>query len=253
MLPACPPLQPAYIIYEGSAHSHRRPLDHGRSSAKGFSAPSAAIPCRGSDSKMEARASNAAPLNPDTGAWTLHAPPRHASRRKKTATTTRRPFPGAGSSPLQSDRETAVGLRCRKANLYTPRYFSRFGPVFPRDSSGRSILFPIKEEPTILTTSSLSSKSADGKWPPWGRTIFPLARAPLSKTGLASSLRTLPHVHQVTSAPVAQDRSPTLRIGSVVTPRPPARSAGHYFREDTEESRLSSSSYSSSPLSVWVQ
>ena len=125
-------------------------------------------------------------------------------------------------------------------------------PVFPFDSSGRSILFPIKEEPTSSATSSLSSKRANGNEPPRVRNLFPLIRAPLSKTptgstGPAPSLGTLTHVHQATSAPVAQDRGPTLRNGPVVTPRPPARSAGCYSREDTEESRLSSSSNSEPP------
>ena len=54
-------------------------------------------------------------------------------------------------------------------------------------------------------------------------------------------------MHQATSAPVAQDRDSTLHKGPVVTPRPPARSAGRYSREDTEKSRLSSSSNSSEP------
>ena len=54
-------------------------------------------------------------------------------------------------------------------------------------------------------------------------------------------------MHQATSTPVTQDRDPTRRNGPVVTPRPPARSAGHYSRENTEDSRLSSSSNNSEP------
>ena len=176
----------------------------------GTRAPSAVTPCRGSNSTMGARAPNAAPLNHDTGACTSHAPSKHASRSKKAAATTRRPHTRAGSSPLLPDREAAVGLRCGKANPYTPRYFTRFDPVSPRDSSGRSILFPIKEEPTSLATSSLSSKRANGNEPPPARNLFSLARAPLSKTptgstGPAPSLGTLTRVHQATSAAVAQD------------------------------------------------
>ena len=201
---------------------------------------------------MGARTPNAAPLNHDTAACTSHAPPRHASRSKKAAATTRRPHTRAGSSPLLPDREAAAGSRCGKANTKTPRCFTRFDPVFPRDSSGRSTLFPIKEEPTSVSTSSLSSKRTTRNEPPRARNLFPLARAPLSKTptgstGPAPSLGTLTHVHQATSAPVAQDRDPTLRNGPVVTPRPPTRSAGCYSRKDTEESRLSSSSNSSEP------
>ena len=122
------------------------------------SAPNAVTSCRGSNSTTEARAHNAAPLNHDTGAFTLHAPPRHAWPRKKTAATTRRPHTRAGPSPLLPDRKAAVRLMCGKTNPYTLRSFTRFDPVSPRDSSGLSILFPIKEEPTSLATSSLSTK-----------------------------------------------------------------------------------------------
>ena len=180
----------------------------------GTSASNAVTPCRGSNSTMEVRAPNGAPLNHDTGACTLHAPPTHVLHSKKTAP--RRPHTRAGSSPLLSDRKAAVGLRCGKANPYIPRSFTRFDPVSPRDSSGCSILFSIKEEPTSLTTSSLSSKRANGKEPPTLKT-------PTGSTGPTPSLSTLAHVHQATSAPVAQDRDPTLRNVPVVTPRPPAR------------------------------
>ena len=166
--------------------------------------------------------------------------------------TTRRPRTRAGSSLLLLDREAAVGLRCGKANPNTPRSFTRFDPVSPRDGSGRSIFFPIKEEPTSLATSSLFPTRANGNEPPRARNLFSLARAPLSETptgstGPAPSLGTLTHVHQAKSAPLTQDRDPTLRNGPVVTPRPPARPAGRYSREDTEESRFSSSSNSSEP------
>ena len=55
--------------------------------------------------------------------------------------------------------------------------------------------------------------------------LTPNARAPFSKsptgsTGPAPSSGTLTHMHQATSAPVAQNRDPTLRNGPVVTPRP---------------------------------
>ena len=200
-----PPSQVTFSTKGVRAHSDA-PLDHGPSSATGTHAPSAVTPCRGSNSTMRARAPNAAPLNYDTGACTSHAPPKHASRSKKAAVTTRRPHTRAGSSFLP-DREAAVGLRCGKANPNTPKYFTRFNPVFPRDRSGRSILFPIKEEPTSLATSSLSSKRANGNEHPRARNLFPLAQAPLSKTPTGStdpapSSGTLTHVHQATSAPV---------------------------------------------------
>ena len=180
------------------------------------------------NSSMGARAPNAAPFNHGTGACDSHAPPRHAPRSKRAAVTTRRPHTRAGSSPLPPDREEAVGLRRGKANPKTPTFFARFDPVFPRDSSGRSILVPIKEESTSLATSPLSSKRTNGHEPPRARSIFPPARAPLKKTptrstGLASSLGTLTHVPQATSAPVVQERYPIMRNGPMVTPRPPAR------------------------------
>ena len=42
--------------------------------------------------------------------------------------------------------------------------------MFTRDSSGRSILFPIKEESSRLATSFPFSKRANGKEPPSGGT-----------------------------------------------------------------------------------
>ena len=208
--PSMPPPSQVTFYTKGVRADSDAPLDHGPSLATGTRAPSAVTPCRGSNSTMGARAPNAAPRNHDTRACTSHASPRHASRSKKAAATTRRPRTRAGSSPLLPAREAAVGLRCRKANPYTPRYLTRFDPVSPRDSSGRSILFTTKEEPTSLVTSSLSSKRANGNEPPRARNLFLLARAPPSitptgSTGPTPSLGTLKHVHQATSAPVAQD------------------------------------------------
>ena len=45
----------------------------------------------------------------------------------------------------------------------------------------------------------------------------------------------------------------TRRSGPVVTPGPPARSAGRYSRESTEESRLSSKKTTPSPLPLRAQ
>ena len=250
--PSVNPLnQVTFLTKEVRTHSDAT-LDHGPSSATGTRAPSAVTPCRGSNSTMGARAPNAAPLKHDTGACTSHAPPKHASRIKKIAATTRRPHTRAGSSPFFPDREAAVGVRCGKANSFTPKSFGRVDPVTPGDSSGRSILFSIMEEPTNLATSSRSSTRANGNESPRARNLFPLTRAPPSKTptgstGSALSLGTSTHVDQATSAPVAPNRDPTLRNGPVATPRPPARSAERFSREGTEESRLSSSSNSSEP------
>ena len=143
-------------------------------------------------------------------------------------------------------------MRCGKANTTTPSCLARLDPVFPRDSSGRSILFPIKEELSSLATSFPSSKRANGNEPPRVGPMLPPTRSPLSKTHTgatspAPSSRTLTHVHQAASLPVEQVEEPTLRDGPVVTPRPPARSAGRYTRRLTEESHLSSSGSSLKP------
>ena len=241
------------------AHS-AAPLGHGPSSVTRTRASSVVSPCRGSNSAMGARARNAAPFNNGTGACDSHASPRHASLRKKAAVTSRRSHTQAGSSPLLPDHKEAVGLRFEKVNPNTPRCFARLDPVFLRDSSGRSILFPIKEESTSLATSPFSSKRTNGNDPHRARNMLPHAQTPLlltRPTGPASSLGTLTYVHQATSAPVAQERHPTLRNEPVVTPWPPgrstpwppARSAGRYSRKSTEESRLSSRNSSEPPAS----
>ena len=218
----------------------------------GTSASNAVTPCRGSNSTTEARAPTLSPSTMTKKPAPCTLPPGHASLGKKTAATTRRAHTRAGSSNLLPDRIAAVGLRCGKANPCAPRSFTRFNPVSPRDGSGRSIIFPINDQPTSLATSSLTFKRANGNEAPRARNLFPPAGASLSKTrtgstGPAPFLSTLTHMHQATSAPVAQDRDPTLRNGPVVTPRPPARLAGRYCREDTEESRLLSTSNRSGP------
>ena len=108
------------------------------------------------------------------------------------------------------------------------------------------------EESSRLATSYPFSKRADGNEPPRVGPILPPTRAPLMKTptgsaGPASSSRTITHVHQAASLPVEQVEEPTLRGEPVVTPRPPARSAGRYSRKSTEESHLSSSISSLEP------
>ena len=143
-------------------------------------------------------------------------------------------------------------MRCGNANTKTPRSLARLDPVFPRDGSGRPILFPIKEESSRLATSSPFSKRANGKEPPRVGPMLPPTRAPLLKTPIgatspAPSSRTLTHVQKAASLPVEQVEEPTLRDGPVMTPRPPARSAGRYSRKSTEESHLSSSGSSLEP------
>ena len=142
----------------------------------------------------------------------------------------------ANSKKLLPGHEVAVGLRCGKDNTKTPRSLARLDPVFPRDSSGRSILFPIKEESWRLAISFPFSNRTNGKEPPRVGPLLPPTRPPLSKTHTgatspAQSSRTLTHVHQAASLPVEQVEEPTLRGGPVVTPRPPAQSAGPSYRK----------------------
>ena len=166
-----PSSQVTFSTKEVCAHS-AAPVGHGSSSATRTRAPSAVPLCRGSNSAMGARAPNAAPLNHGTGACASRAPPRHASRSKKAPMTTRRPHTQASSSSILPGREEAVGLRGGKANPKTPKYFAGFDPLFPRDSSGRSILFPIKKESTSLAASFPSSKRANEKEPPRARYLL---------------------------------------------------------------------------------
>ena len=143
------------------------PIGHGPSSAKGTHAHSAVPLSRGINSATGVCISSAAPLNHGTGACASRAAlPSHASRSNGDAATARRPPKRTCSPSPLSDQvvsvglrcgkansktflpghEVAVGLRCGKANTKTPRSLARLDPLFPRDSSGRSILFPIKEE-----------------------------------------------------------------------------------------------------------
>ena len=136
-------------------------------------------------------------------------------------------------------------MRCGKAKTKTPRSFVRLDLVFSRDSSERSVPFPIKEESTRLATSSPFSKRPTRKEPFQVGLLLPPTRAPLTKkpTGFADpapSSRMLTHVHQAASIPVEQVEESTLCDGLVVTPWPLPRSAGRYSSKSTEESHLSS-------------
>ena len=68
---------------------------------------------------------------------------------------------------LRADHEVAVGLRCKKANTKTPRSLVRLDPVLPRDSSGRSILFPSRRsrrdyQPRSPSPRGLTETSTSG-------------------------------------------------------------------------------------------
>ena len=163
----------------GTRASCTVPLGHGPNSAKGTRVPSAVPFSRGVTSATKVLVSGAALLNHGTGACASRAvPPSHASssneadaraRRSTKRTCSPPSLPDhmlavglrcgkANSKALLPDHRMAVGLRCGKANTKTPRSLSTLDPLFSRDSSGRSILFPTKEESTRVATSSPFSK-----------------------------------------------------------------------------------------------
>ena len=169
---------------KGTRASCAVPIAHGPSLAKGTRANSAIPLSRGLNSATGGRVSNAAPLNHHTGAYASRtAPLSHASCSKEDAATVRRPpkrtcSPSlrsdqvvavglrcgkANSKPLRAGHEVAVGLRCGKANTKTS--LARIDPVLTRDSSGRSILFPIKEESSRLATSFHSPRGITERSP----------------------------------------------------------------------------------------
>ena len=191
-------------------------------------APSAVPLSRGIKSATGVRVSRAAPLNHGKVACASRAAsPSHAPRTNENAAPIRRCSRQTCSPLPLTDHVVAIGLRCGKTNSKTPlldhvaavglRYgkfntkvptsFARLDPVLPRDSSGRSIRFPIKEESIRLATWAPFSKMPNGKEPSRVRRLLPPTRASLLKTspgsaGPPSSSRTLTHVHQAASVPV---------------------------------------------------
>ena len=129
------------------------------------------------NSAMGTRAPNAAPLNHGTRACASRASSRYALHSKKAAVTAHCPPKRTCIDTLLPDREMEAGLRYGKANPInnTPGYFANFDPVFPRDSSGRSIIFPFKEESASLATSSPFSKRINGKECSRARKLLPPA------------------------------------------------------------------------------
>ena len=104
----------------------------------------------------------------------------------------------------------AVGLRCGKADIEAPRSMVKLDSAFPHKSGGRSTLFPVKEEPTRLATSSpFPSRSAGSKPPPADNLVpptgGPLLKASTGSAGPLSPSRTLTHVRSATSVTVEQD------------------------------------------------
>ena len=179
--------------------------------ARGTRAFSAVLLSPGINSAMGARASSAASLNYGKGVCASRAAsPSYAPRSNKTAAPSCRSTQRECSLPPLPDHVVAGGLRCGKANTktplpdhvvavtskvwdrqyQTPRSFARLDSVFPRDSSGRSILLPIKEESTRLATSSPFSMRRNGKDPSRVGLLLPPTRAPLlNLRGLQALIR----------------------------------------------------------------
>ena len=91
--------------------------------------------------------------------------------------------------------------------------------AFPRNSDGRSTLFPVEEEPTRLVTSSPFPNRPVGRKPSPVDHLLPPTGGPLLKaaTGSAGPLspsRTLTHVHSAPSATVKQEKPDTARRAS---------------------------------------
>ena len=88
-----------------------------------------------------------APLSPGPGARAPSAaPPSRVPRSSQTAAPARRSFQRGCPTPPPPYHAVAVGLRCGKADTEAPRSRMKLDSAFPRNSGGRSTLFPAKEE-----------------------------------------------------------------------------------------------------------
>ena len=105
------------------------------------------------------------------------------------------------------------------ADTKTPRSRVQLCSAFPLHSSGRSTLFPVKEESTVLAPSSPFSSRSAGRTPSPVDILLTPTRAPLLKASTGSgcplsSSRTIPHVRSAPSATVKQEKSDTARRAS---------------------------------------
>ena len=136
-------------------------------------------------------ASGAAPLSLGTGVRApTAAPSSHAPRSSQTAAPARRSFQRGYPTPPPPGHAVVVGLRCRKADTEAPRSRVKLDSTFPRNSGGRSTLFPVKEEPTRLATPSPFPSRPTGRKPSPVDNLLPPTGTPLLKasTGSADTL-----------------------------------------------------------------
>ena len=167
----------------GACASSAAPLSQGTGacalsaapSATGARASGAAPLSYGIIQATGACASSAAPLGLGTVACAPGAAPAsHAPRSSQTVAPARRSYQRGCLTPPPPGHAVAVGLRCGKADTEAPRSRVKLDLAFPRTSGGRSTLFPVKEEPTRLATSSpFPSRSAGRKPPPVDNLVPP--------------------------------------------------------------------------------
>ena len=123
-------------------------------------------------------------------------------------------FPTSPSGS-RSQQYNLPGIFFSRSHEFT----NKLDSAFPRKSGGRSTLFPVKEDPTRLATSSpFPSRSARRK-PPLLDNLAPptgslLSKASTGSAGPISPSRTLTHVRSVPSATVEQEKRDTARRAS---------------------------------------
>ena len=155
-------------------------------------------------------------------------------------------FPTSPSGS-RSQQYNLPGIFFSRSHEFT----NKLDSAFPRKSGGRSTLFPVKEDPTRLATSSpFPSRSARRK-PPLLDNLAPptgslLSKASTGSAGPISPSRTLTHVRSVPSATVEQEKRDTARraSGDSTTSGQTNRSI---ISPNAEESQLSSSRTGSEP------
>ena len=225
--------------------------------ATGARASGAAPLSYGTIQATGACASGGARLSLGTGACAPStAPPSHAPHSSQTAAPARRSFQQGCSTPPPPGHAVAVGLRRGKADAEAPRSSVKLDSAFPRNSGGRSTLFPVEEEPTRLATSSPFPRRSAGRKPfpvdnlvpPTGG---PLLKASTGSAGPVSPSRTLSHVRSAPSATMEQGKTDTARRVSG-----DSTTSGQINRSNipptAEESQFSSSRTGSEPPLIWV-
>ena len=197
-----------------------------------------------------------APLLSASARGPAHQAPPPPAERRAVARLLGRSYQRGCPTPPPPGHAVAVGLRCGKADTEGPRYRVKLDSALPRNSDGHSTLFPVKEEPTRLATSSpFPSRSAGRKPPPVDNLVpptgGPFLKAYTGSAGPPSPSRTLTHVRRAPSTSVEQEKPDTARRASG-----DSTTSGQIDRSiippKAEESQLSSSRTGSEPPAPWV-